>query len=59
MPLKNYDLSLFIQLRNDHRSNYYEYHLPLLFTAPGYYTSDDTGLEAVWPIANHIHLPLC
>ncbi len=58
MPLENDELALFIRLGNDNRSNYYEYEVPLKLTAPGYYSSDETGREAVWPRANQIELPL-
>ncbi|MDE6452536.1 MAG: cell surface protein SprA, partial [Odoribacter sp.] len=35
MPLENDELTLFIRLGNDNRSNYYEYEVPLKLTAPG------------------------
>ena len=58
MPLENDELALFIRLGNDNRSNYYEYEVPLKLTAPGYYSMDDNGREAVWPEANRVELPL-
>jgi len=57
-PLEDEELTLFIRLGNDNRSNYYEYEVPLKLTAPGYYSSDEAGREAVWPVANRIELPL-
>lgn len=56
--LDDEDLTLFIRLGSDNRSNYYEYEVPLQLTAPGFYSSDETGREAVWPSANRIELPL-
>lgn len=56
--LNDDELTLFIRLGNDNRSNYYEYEIPLKLTAPGFYGSDDIGREAVWPSANRIELPL-
>lgn len=58
MVLENDELTLFLRLGTDNVNNYYEYEVPLKLTAPGYYSSDDMGREAVWPTANRIELPL-
>lgn len=52
------ELTLFLRLGNDNVNNYYEYEIPLKLTAPGFYGSDYTGREAVWPTANRIEMPL-
>lgn len=58
MPLEDDELTLFIRLGSDNRSNYYEYEVPLKLTAPGYYSSDENGREAVWPSANRVEIAL-
>ena len=57
-PLQDDELTLFLRLGNDNANNYYEYEIPLKLTSPGYYTSDYTGREGVWPSANRIEMPL-
>ena len=57
-PLQDDELTLFLRLGNDNVNNYYEYEIPLKLTSPGYYTSDYTGREGVWPSANRIEMPL-
>lgn len=56
--LKDDELSLFIRLGSDNVNNYYEYEIPLKLTPAGYYGSEETGREAVWPSANRVELPL-
>lgn len=58
MPLNDDELTVFIRLGSDNRSNYYEYEVPLKLTLPGFYSSDEIGREAVWPSSNRIELPL-
>lgn len=57
-PLEDGDLVLFLRFGSDNTNNYYEYEMPLVLTAPGFYTSDEIGREGVWPSANRIELPL-
>lgn len=53
------ELSLFLRLGSDYRSNYYEYSVPLQLTAPGRYSNASTSdREAVWPTSNFIDLSL-
>lgn len=58
MTLENDELTLFVRLGTDNVNNYYEYEVPLKLTAPGYYGAEETGREAVWPLANRIEVPL-
>lgn len=57
-PLENDEMTLFLRMGGDNVNNYYEYEIPLALTAPGFYSSDYIGREAVWPVQNRIELPL-
>ena len=47
------DMTVFLRLGSDYRSNYYEYEIPLKLTPAGRYdTYTTTGCEAVWPQEN-------
>lgn len=57
--LSNGDLSLFIRIGSDVKSNYYEYEIPLELTAPGRYNNrSSSDRSKVWPISNFLNLPL-
>jgi len=57
--LANNDLSLFVRLGSDYKSNYYEYEVPLTITPHGSYDSNSSAAAAiVWPEENMIDIPL-
>jgi cell surface protein SprA len=58
-PLHDNDLTAFIRIGTDYKSNFYEYEIPLKFTAPGHYsnTSDDER-ALVWPSENSFNIDL-
>ena len=57
--LGNNDMSLFIRLGSDYKSNYYEYEVPLTITPHGSYDGNSTAAAAiVWPQENMIDIPL-
>lgn len=55
--LRSDDLSLFIRLGSDVKSNFYEYEIPLKLTPPGRYDSESER-EIVWPLDNFLDLDL-
>ncbi|MBQ8271176.1 MAG: cell surface protein SprA [Bacteroidaceae bacterium] len=53
------EMSVFIRLGSDYKSNYYEYEVPLQVTPPGtydIYSGSSAGI--VWPESNIIDIPL-
>ena len=57
--LGNHEVSLFVRLGSDYKSNYYEYEVPLAITPHGSYDKySNTGATAVWPSENMIDIPL-
>ncbi len=57
--LSNHEISLFVRLGSDYKSNYYEYEVPLAITPHGSYDKySNTGATAVWPAENMIDIPL-
>ena len=57
--LGNNDMSLFIRLGSDYKSNYYEYEVPLTVTPHGSYDGNSSVAAAiVWPQENMIDIPL-
>ncbi|MCR4770494.1 MAG: cell surface protein SprA [Bacteroidaceae bacterium] len=55
--LQDNQMSVFIRLGSDYKSNYYEYEIPLKLTAPGHYdTYTTSGCEAVWPEENMLDI---
>lgn len=57
--LDNNELSLFVRLGSDYKSNYYEYEVPLTVTPHGTYDKySNSGATAVWPTENMIDIPL-
>lgn len=60
-PLDNSQVSVFIRLGSDFRSNYYEYEVPLQLTPAletGKYSNSDADRLAVWPTANMMDFDL-
>lgn len=56
--LKNGDLSLFVRLGSDVKSNYYEYEIPLQLTPPDHYSNKSSAQRAiVWPLDNFFNVP--
>ncbi|MCQ2096010.1 MAG: cell surface protein SprA [Bacteroidaceae bacterium] len=50
-------MSLFLRVGSDYKSNYYEYEIPLVLTPDGHYdTFTSTGCEAVWPKENMLDI---
>ena len=57
--LRDGELTAFIRIGSDYRSNYYEYELPLKLTAPGRYNNNDDASRAlVWPEENSFNIDL-
>ena len=57
--LSDNDMSLFVRLGSDYKSNYYEYEIPLKLTPHGTYDAySSTSSNAVWPEANMLDIPL-
>lgn len=57
--LASHEVSLFVRLGSDYKSNYYEYEVPLTLTPHGSYDKySNTGATAVWPSENMIDIPL-
>lgn len=57
--LQDDQLSVFVRLGSDYKSNYYEYEIPLKLTAPGHYDQYSAqGCQAVWPYDNKLDVPL-
>ncbi|MBR2475512.1 MAG: cell surface protein SprA, partial [Bacteroidaceae bacterium] len=57
--LKDGEISVFVRVGSDIRSNYYEYEVPLKLTPEGNYNTYNTNdQEAVWPESNMIDFPL-
>ena len=57
--LKDNEMSLFIRLGSDYKSNYYEYEVPLTITPHGSYDGNSTAAATiVWPQENMIDIPM-
>ena len=57
--LQDNQLALFIRLGSDYKSNYYEYEIPLVLTAPGRYsTYSGADCRTVWPEENMLDIKL-
>ncbi|MDE6269045.1 MAG: cell surface protein SprA [Muribaculaceae bacterium] len=52
------DMSLFIRLGSDVRSNFYEYEISLSLTPPAHYYDTPADREIVWPELNRLNLEL-
>jgi cell surface protein SprA len=57
--LSDDDLTVFIRIGSDYKSNFYEYEIPLKLTPPGSYSDDsDTDRAIVWPSDNSMNIVL-
>lgn len=55
--LQDNQMSVFIRLGSDYKSNYYEYEIPLTITPEGHYdTYSASGCKAVWPEENMLDI---
>ncbi|HOO67483.1 MAG TPA: cell surface protein SprA [Bacteroidales bacterium] len=58
-PLDDDEMTVFVRLGSDYRSNFYEYEIPLKLTPYGRYNNDIEEQRAiVWPEANKIDIDL-
>ena len=58
-PLRDNELTAFIRLGSDYKSNFYEYEIPLKLTAPGHYNNNsDDSRALVWPADNSFDIDL-
>jgi len=56
LPLEDDQISVFIRLGSDYKSNYYEYEIPLQVTPPGYYDDTTAGRRGIWPESNMLDI---
>lgn len=55
--LEDYQMSVFLRMGSDNKSNYYEYEIPLKLTPEGHYdTYTSQGCLAVWPDENMLDI---
>ena len=55
--LQDNQMSLFVRMGSDYKSNYYEYEIPLRLTPEGHYdTYTSQGCQAVWPQENMLDI---
>ena len=54
--LQDGQMSVFLRLGTDFKSNFYEYEVPLTLTPEGRYTQGPQGARAVWPEANMLEI---
>jgi len=55
--LEDNQMSVFIRMGSDYKSNYYEYEIPLTLTPAGHYDTYTTqGCKAVWPDENMLDI---
>jgi cell surface protein SprA len=55
--LQDNQMSMFIRIGSDYKSNYYEYEVPLKLTPAGHYDTYTTqGCKAVWPEENMLDI---
>ena len=55
--VKDGEMTVFVRLGSDYKSNYYEYEIPLTITPEGYYDGNTTsGCKAVWPEDNMLDI---
>jgi len=55
--LQDNQMSVFLRLGSDYKSNYYEYEIPLTITPEGHYdTYSASGCKAVWPEENMLDI---
>ena len=56
--LRSGEVSVFIRLGSDVRSNFYEYEIPLELTPAGQYAEDGADRNIVWPRSNYMDFEL-
>lgn len=56
--LEDAQVSIFLRLGSDYKSNYYEYEIPLQITPEGQYSNTGTGPYDVWPEDNMLDIDL-
>jgi cell surface protein SprA len=57
--LQDNELTAFIRIGTDYKSNFYEYEIPLKLTAPGHYdNTSDESRALVWPEENSFNIDL-
>ena len=55
--LQDNQMSVFLRMGSDNKSNYYEYEIPLVLTPAGHYdTYSSQGCKAVWPEENMLDI---
>ena len=55
--VKDGEMTVFVRLGSDYKSNYYEYEIPLNITPEGFYDGNTTsGCAAVWPEENMLDI---
>ena len=55
--VKDGEMTVFVRLGSDYKSNYYEYEIPLTITPEGYYDGNtNSGCKAVWPEDNMLDI---
>lgn len=58
-PLLDDEVTVFVRLGSDYRSNFYEYEIPVKLTPYGRYNNDvEEQREIVWPVDNKIDIDL-
>lgn len=58
-PLHDNDVTVFIRIGSDYKSNFYEYEVPMKLTPPGHYNNDeDASRQIVWPTENSFDIDL-
>lgn len=57
-PVEDGQVSLFIRLGSDYKSNFYEYEVPLSITPPKKYADNTTNARIVWPEGNMVDIDL-
>lgn len=57
-PVSNGQISIFIRLGSDYKSNFYEYEIPLTVTQPKLYPNSNAGALQVWPVENMLDIDL-
>ena len=59
VPLRDYEITAFIRIGSDYKSNFYEYEVPLKVTPSGKYNDDkSTDKLLVWPRDNRFDIEL-
>ena len=57
-PVQDDEISLFVRLGSDYKSNFYEYEIPLKVTPAGRYADNLSNARIVWPADNMLDIDL-